>query len=355
MSASPTKALLPTSGCRHLYPPRAPSKPHTHTHYMQGRLDLGGPVWVGVGAARGGGGAGAGPGDGRDCQRVSAKGPGDQGEAVRAVAGRPRRAARPRRLWRVRDTWRRRSRELDADSPRMGVRARRPLEVEVNGEQLKLDAAWVKVKSVKKSRDGADPPQRAARSSPPALTLLCASLGGHAVEEYTPAVIEPSFGIGRILYGLLEHSYWVREDDEQRGVRGSTACPGRPAPLAAARDRGRASVAPLCRCSALTRWWRRPSASSPRSAPRPSLSLHSSGSVRPARSRTHIVCRTSTDNGDIYVCLCICGVLWEQQGTPSATWASRTRWTTHLLPLGGAMRGASRPVRPCSVGCFRVC
>jgi len=39
------------------------------------------------------------------------------------------------------------------------------------------------------------------------------------VEEYVPAVIEPSFGIGRILYGLLEHSYWVREDDEQRGVR----------------------------------------------------------------------------------------------------------------------------------------
>jgi glycyl-tRNA synthetase len=38
------------------------------------------------------------------------------------------------------------------------------------------------------------------------------------VEEYTPAVIEPSFGIGRILYSLLEHSIWQREEDEQRVV-----------------------------------------------------------------------------------------------------------------------------------------
>lgn len=36
--------------------------------------------------------------------------------------------------------------------------------------------------------------------------------------EYTPNVIEPSFGIGRILYSLLEHSYWSREGAEERGV-----------------------------------------------------------------------------------------------------------------------------------------
>jgi len=39
--------------------------------------------------------------------------------------------------------------------------------------------------------------------------------------EYTPNVIEPSFGIGRILYSLLEHSYWTRGAegaDESRGV-----------------------------------------------------------------------------------------------------------------------------------------
>ncbi|KAI9840091.1 MAG: hypothetical protein M1819_000284 [Sarea resinae] len=36
--------------------------------------------------------------------------------------------------------------------------------------------------------------------------------------EYTPNVIEPSFGIGRILYSLLEHVYWHRPGDEARGV-----------------------------------------------------------------------------------------------------------------------------------------
>lgn len=36
--------------------------------------------------------------------------------------------------------------------------------------------------------------------------------------EYTPSVIEPSFGIGRILYALLEHSYYTRPDDDQRAV-----------------------------------------------------------------------------------------------------------------------------------------
>ena len=38
------------------------------------------------------------------------------------------------------------------------------------------------------------------------------------VREYTPSVIEPSFGIGRILYSLLEHVYWSRPGDEARGV-----------------------------------------------------------------------------------------------------------------------------------------
>ncbi|KAF8218052.1 hypothetical protein K438DRAFT_1747289 [Mycena galopus ATCC 62051] len=38
------------------------------------------------------------------------------------------------------------------------------------------------------------------------------------VREFTPNVIEPSFGIGRILYCLLEHSFWSREQDVERGV-----------------------------------------------------------------------------------------------------------------------------------------
>lgn len=33
-----------------------------------------------------------------------------------------------------------------------------------------------------------------------------------------PHVLEPSFGLGRILYCVLEHSFYLREDDENRGV-----------------------------------------------------------------------------------------------------------------------------------------
>jgi len=36
--------------------------------------------------------------------------------------------------------------------------------------------------------------------------------------EYTPNVIEPSFGIGRIMYSLLEHIYWYRPGSSARAV-----------------------------------------------------------------------------------------------------------------------------------------
>ncbi|KAL7734977.1 hypothetical protein ACLKA6_011242 [Drosophila palustris] len=36
------------------------------------------------------------------------------------------------------------------------------------------------------------------------------------VEEFIPSVVEPSFGIGRIMYALLEHSFQCRDGDEQR-------------------------------------------------------------------------------------------------------------------------------------------
>lgn len=38
------------------------------------------------------------------------------------------------------------------------------------------------------------------------------------VEEVVPNVIEPSFGIGRIMYTIFEHTFHVREGDEQRTV-----------------------------------------------------------------------------------------------------------------------------------------
>ncbi|XP_038828957.1 glycine--tRNA ligase [Salvelinus namaycush] len=39
------------------------------------------------------------------------------------------------------------------------------------------------------------------------------------VEEVVPNVIEPSFGIGRVMYSIFEHTFQVREGDEQRTVR----------------------------------------------------------------------------------------------------------------------------------------
>jgi len=38
------------------------------------------------------------------------------------------------------------------------------------------------------------------------------------VEEFVPSVIEPSFGIGRIMYSIFEHRFRVRAGDEQRSV-----------------------------------------------------------------------------------------------------------------------------------------
>ncbi len=37
-------------------------------------------------------------------------------------------------------------------------------------------------------------------------------------------MIEPSFGIGRILYCMFEHTYYARPDDAQVGSAPDTAC-----------------------------------------------------------------------------------------------------------------------------------
>ncbi|RYO86462.1 hypothetical protein DL766_009749 [Monosporascus sp. MC13-8B] len=39
-----------------------------------------------------------------------------------------------------------------------------------------------------------------------------------STRDYIPNVIEPSFGIGRIMYSLLEHVYWYRQNDVARAV-----------------------------------------------------------------------------------------------------------------------------------------
>ena len=43
-----------------------------------------------------------------------------------------------------------------------------------------------------------------------------------AVEEIVPSVIEPSFGIGRVMYSIFEHNFKVRENDDQRTVSQSS-------------------------------------------------------------------------------------------------------------------------------------
>ncbi|CAJ0553903.1 Ff.00g124150.m01.CDS01 [Fusarium sp. VM40] len=48
--------------------------------------------------------------------------------------------------------------------------------------------------------------------------------------EYVPNVIEPSFGIGRILYSLMEHSFWTRGSDGGDEARGVLSFPPTVAP-----------------------------------------------------------------------------------------------------------------------------
>lgn len=52
----------------------------------------------------------------------------------------------------------------------------------------------------------------------PAMAKLVDTVETVHVNEYVPNVIEPSFGIGRIFYSLLEHAFWIRDGDEQRCV-----------------------------------------------------------------------------------------------------------------------------------------
>ena len=48
------------------------------------------------------------------------------------------------------------------------------------------------------------------------LKVECWTIYGKNLQEIIPNVIEPSFGIGRIMYALFEHNFRMREGDEQR-------------------------------------------------------------------------------------------------------------------------------------------
>lgn len=76
--------------------------------------------------------------------------------------------------------------------------------------------------------------------------------------EFTPNVIEPSFGIGRILYSLIEHNFWTRASDGGDEARGVGAPPP-PPPLASSCT---AADGRRHRCCPFRRRWRRPRCSS---------------------------------------------------------------------------------------------
>ncbi|KDR70194.1 hypothetical protein GALMADRAFT_255055 [Galerina marginata CBS 339.88] len=84
---------------------------------------------------------------------------------------------------------------------------------EMDQEQLTtLKWQLAQGKAVIKSSDGKE-----FELTPEVLTIEHKTIK-QSIREYTPNVIEPSFGLGRILYTLLEHSFWGREQDVERGV-----------------------------------------------------------------------------------------------------------------------------------------
>ena len=71
------------------------------------------------------------------------------------------------------------------------------------GETIRIEAADLPNGYVDLSRD---------------IVKICRQTRIENVREYVPNVIEPSFGIGRIMYSILEHSFWSRPNDKARSV-----------------------------------------------------------------------------------------------------------------------------------------
>ncbi|KYK57812.1 glycyl-tRNA synthetase 1 [Drechmeria coniospora] len=115
------------------------------------------------------------------------------------------------------------------------------------GPQFKKDAKTVETALLATSQE-----ERAALSKQLSqhgkLTLQVAGVGDGKVDvsndsvkiefrkrventrEFTPNVIEPSFGIGRILYSLIEHNFWTRASDGGDEARGVLSFPPTVAP-----------------------------------------------------------------------------------------------------------------------------
>src|ERR1700737_4374426 len=91
--------------------------------------------------------------------------------------------------------------QLELESCKKVLDGENKVEINVSGQEFIVDSALMQIELVT---------QKETSMSVKVFLII--------VYEYTPNVIEPSFGIGRILYSLIEHSYWPRPEDKQRGV-----------------------------------------------------------------------------------------------------------------------------------------
>ncbi|KAL4457919.1 hypothetical protein ABPG75_012784 [Micractinium tetrahymenae] len=81
--------------------------------------------------------------------------------------------------------------ECDALEMQQKLAAGQPVPFKVDGQVFDMQPGFVEIKKERKKMSG---------------------------RNFTPAVIEPSFGIGRILYCVFEHCFYTREGDEARSV-----------------------------------------------------------------------------------------------------------------------------------------
>ncbi len=80
----------------------------------------------------------------------------------------------------------------------------------VGGNEFTLEPAMIKFKTYQKEVHS-----RSINATPP-MHYATSPCTPHTAVDVVPSVIEPSFGVGRILYCVLEHNLNVREGDSQR-------------------------------------------------------------------------------------------------------------------------------------------
>jgi glycyl-tRNA synthetase len=154
------------------------------------------------------------------------------------------------------------------------------------------------------------------------LVTIAKETRTETMRAFIPNVIEPSFGIGRILYSLMEHVYWTREGEEARSVRTSSVLKSRSLSLTLyTRSCHSSRRSHPSKCS-----WS-PCNETPAS-PLPSNSWSSAWTTNPSRSR-------STSRASASASATRATTSWASpSASPLTTTASRT---THI-PSGTATR-----------------